>query len=243
MTETIDYNEKISALAYELKLPSFSKYGDIIRPEAAFNENLAAIMSEEATRRKNNAVQRRIKQAGFPVRKSIDTFIHRLPHLSGDSVMELASCKFITSKTNVCALGPSCTGKTHLMTAIASEAIEKGFTVRFYRVNDLLIRLNEAKSEKRLDALYTALNKCSLLCLDELGYVSVNTKNAEMLFNVVASRHEIGSTYITSNYEFSKWPGFLGNQVMTAALIEKLTQNVVILNMNGEPYRQEKNIY
>ena len=127
------------------------------------------------------------------------------------------------------------------MIAIASEAIEKGFTVRFYRVNDLLIKLHEAKTEKRLDALFSSLNKCDLLCLDELGYVSVNTKNAEMLFNVIASRHEIGSTYITSNYEFSKWPGFLGNQVMTAALIEKITQNVVILNMNGEPYRQVNN--
>jgi DNA replication protein DnaC len=58
-----------------------------------------------------------------------------------------------------------------------------------------------------------------------------------MLFNVIASRHEIGSTYITSNYEFSKWFGFLGNPIMTAALIEKLAQNVLILNMNGEPYR------
>ena len=74
---------------------------------------------------------------------------------------------------------------------------------------------------------------------DELGYVNVNTRNAEMLFNVVASRHEIGSTYITSNYEFSKWADFLGNAIMTAALIEKLTQNAVILNMNGEPYRPE----
>ena len=60
-----------------------------------------------------------------------------------------------------------------------------------------------------------------------------------MLFNVVAGRHEIGSTYITSNYEFSKWPGFLGNSTMTAALVEKLTQNALILNMNGEPYRPD----
>jgi DNA replication protein DnaC len=153
--------------------------------------------------------------------------------------MGLAACKFIESKANVCALGPSGTGKTHLMAAIAAEAIERGHSVRFYRVNDLLVRLNEAKGEKRLDALNAALKKCSLLCLDELGYASVNTKNAELLFNVAASRHEVGGTYITSNYPFSKWAGFLGNAAMTAALIEKLTQNAVALNMNGEPYRPD----
>ena len=235
----IDYDEQISVLANSLKLPTFSRYGEFIDRNAAFNENLAALLTEEAARRKNEAVQRRIKQAGFPIRKSINTFKNRLPYLTKDTVIELATCKFIETKTNVCALGPSGVGKSHLMTAIATEAIEKGYTVRFYRVNDLLIRLNEARSEKRLDALNTALKKCNMLCLDELGYVNVNTRNAEMLFNVVASRHEIGSTYITSNYEFSKWVDFLGNAVMTAALIEKLTQNAIILNMNGEPYRLE----
>jgi DNA replication protein DnaC len=234
-----DCDEQISALANDLKLPTFSRYREFTDRDAAFNENLAVLMAEEAARRNNEAVQRRIKQAGFPIRKSIHTFRNRLPHLTKDAVMELATCKFIAAKANVCALGPSGVGKSHLMTAVAMEAVEKGYTVRYYRVNDLLIRLNEARSEKRLDSLNTALKKCNMLCLDELGYVNVNSRNAEMLFNVVASRHEIGSTYITSNYPFSKWAEFLGNAVMTAALIEKLTQNALILNMNGEPYRSE----
>jgi len=237
----IDYDEQISELSKALKAPTFNKYKDIIDRNAAFNENLAAILAEEATRRNNETVQRKLRQAGFPIRKSINTFKFRLPHLKQDTVTELATCKFIANKTNLCALGPSGTGKSHLMTAIAMEAIENGYNVRFYRVNDLLVKLNEAKSDKRLDALNTTLKKCDLLCLDELGYVNVNLKNAEMLFNIVASRHEIGSTYITSNYEFSKWSGFLGNPTMTAALVEKLTQNIVILNMNGEPYRSGTN--
>jgi DNA replication protein DnaC len=232
-----DFDEQISTLAESLKLPTFSKYGEFIERSAAFNQNLAALLSEEAVRRSNVTVQRKIKQAGFPIRKSIDTFKNRLPHLTIDTITELATCKFISNKTNICALGPSGTGKSHLMTAIAMEAITKGYNVRFYRVNDLLVKLCEAKSEKRLSSLNNLLKKCDLLCLDELGYVNVNSKNADMLFNVVAGRHEIGSTYLTSNYEFSKWSGFLGNPIMTAALIEKLTQNAVILNMNGEPYR------
>jgi len=233
----IDFDEQILSLADDLKLPTFSNYREFTEQGAPLNENLASLLSAEAARRNNDAVQRRIRQAGFPVRKSIDTFRHRLPNLTKDTVAELATCKFIGNKTNICALGPSGTGKSHLMSAIAMEAIEKGYTVKFYRVNDLLVRLNEAKSEKRLDALNTALKKCQMLCLDELGYVNVNSRNADMLFNVVASRHEIGSTYITSNYPFSKWSEFLGNPTMTAALVEKLTQNAVILNMNGEPYR------
>jgi DNA replication protein DnaC len=230
---------RISELAASLRLPSFAEYGKLARPGASFGENLAELLAAEAARRDGESVRRRIRQAGFPVQKSIDTFRHRLPHLKRDAVMELAECKFIGAKANVCALGPSGTGKTHLMTAIATEAIERGHTVRFYRVNDLLVRLNEAKGEKQLGALNASLKRCALLCLDELGYVSVSAKNAELLFNVVAGRHEVGSTYITSNYEFSKWAGFLGNPAMTAALVEKLTQNAVILNMNGEPYRPD----
>lgn len=233
----IDFDEQITNLASQLKLPTFTVYKEFIKRDAAFNENLAALLSEEDARRNDATVQRRIKQAGFPVLKSINTFKHRLPHLKRETVEELATCKFIAAKTNICALGPTGTGKTHLMTAVATEAIKNGYSVRFYRVNDLLVKLSEAKSEKRLDTLNTALKKCDMLCLDELGYVNVNARNADMLFNVVAGRHEIGSTYITSNYEFSKWSGFLGNPTMTAALIEKLAQNSLVLNMNGDPYR------
>jgi DNA replication protein DnaC len=235
----IDYDEQIVKLADRLKLPTFAVYKEYIKRDASFNENLTALLSEEDSRRINMAVQRRIKQAGFPIIKSIDTFKHRLPHLKRETVDELTSCKFIAKKTNICALGPSGVGKTHLMTAIATEAIKNGYTVRFYRVNDLLLKMSEAKSEKRLDTLNTALKKCDMICLDELGYVNVNARNADLLFNVVAGRHEIGSTYITSNYEFSKWSGFLGNPTMTAALIEKLAQNALVLNMNGEPYRSD----
>ena len=235
----IDFDDRVSTLAQRLKLPTFMAYKEFIKPGAAFNENLAALLGEEDARRNNAAVQRRIRQAGFPVPKSVNTFKRRLPHLRQETVDELATCKFVAKKTNICALGPAGTGKTHLMTAIATEAILKGYTVRFFRVYDLLVRMSEAKSEKRLDAFNTALKKCDVLCLDELGYVNVNSKNSEMLFNVVAGRHEIGSTYITSNFEFSKWSGFLGNPTMTSALIEKLTQNSLILNMNGEPYRPD----
>lgn len=106
----IDYDEQIKALANDLKLPIFSNYREFTTRDAAFNENLAALLTEEATRRNNEATQRRIKQAGFPIRKSINTFKNRLPHLTQDDFTELATCKFIAAKANVCALGPSGVG-------------------------------------------------------------------------------------------------------------------------------------
>jgi DNA replication protein DnaC len=200
----IGFDEQIANLAGQLKLPTFAAYKEFIKRDASFHENLAALLGEEDARRSNAAAQRRIKQAGFPVPKAINTFKHRLPHLKRETVEELSACRFIAKKTNICALGPSGVGKTHLMTAIATEAIKNGYTVRFHRGNDVLVKLSEKKKKKRLGALNTALKKCDILCLDELGYVNVNARNADMLFNVVAGRHEIGSTYITSNYEFSK---------------------------------------
>jgi len=150
----------------------------------------------------------------------------------------LETCQFIKDKLNVCALGGSGTGKTHLMAAISREAIRLGHTVKFFRVSDMLTMLCEASTEKRLGAMMKTLLKVDLLSLDELGYISLNEKKAQLLFDVIAKRSEAGgSVFVTSNYEFSKWVDFTRNIVLTKALVGKLAGNAIVLNMNGEDYR------
>jgi len=233
-------SEIIERLAKSLRLPVFASYADYLKPDMSVEDALVELMSQECERRHSAQVRKRIHDAGLPNGKAIDTFklVPSIPHLKSEQVESLAACKFIENGTNVCALGGSGTGKTHLMAAVSREAVQLGYTVKFLRVSDMLTMLSEASTEKKLGTMSKTLQKVDMLALDELGYVSLSTKKANLLFDVIAKRCEAGSSvFVTSNFEFSRWKGFIGDDVLTKALVGKLAGNAVILNMNGEDYR------
>jgi len=230
----------IKSLAQSLRMPAFESYAEYVKPGMSVEEALIAVMSQECERRHDSLVNRRIRDAGLPNGKTIDTFklTPTVPHLKEEHVRSLETCLFIRNKVNVCALGGSGTGKTHLMAAVSRVAIQLGYTAKFYRVSDLITMLCEASTEKRLGLMMKTLLKVDLLSLDELGYVTLTVKKAQLLFDVIAKRSEAGSsTFVTSNYEFSKWKDFIGDQVLTKALVGKLAGDAIILNMNGEDFR------
>jgi len=124
------------------------------------------------------------------------------------------------------------------MAAISREAVQLGYTVKYLRVSDMLTMLHEASSEKKLSAMTNSLMKVSLLSLDELGYIALNTRKAQFLFDIIAKRNQEGaSIFVTSNFEFSRWGSFIADGVMVKALVGKLAGGAIILNMNGEDYR------
>jgi len=227
-------------LAQSLRLPVFEAYTEYVSPGMSVEEALVELMKQECARRHDALVKRRVRDADLPNGKTIDTFklVPSLPHLKKEQVQSLATCQFIEKKLNVCALGGSGTGKTHLMAAVSREAVQLGYTVKFMRVSDMLTMLSEASTEKKLGAMMKSLLKADLLSLDELGYISLSVKKAQLLFDVIAKRSEAGrSVFVTSNYEFSKWKDFTGDTVLTKALVGKLAGDSVILNMNGDDYR------
>jgi DNA replication protein DnaC len=231
---------EIIKLARRMKWHSAEHYKRHVKKENTFEENLLMLLKLENDKRESESVKRRVKLAGFPITKTLDTFefnTAKLPYLKQEQVLEIAVCDFIKDRTNVCAIGNSGTGKTHLMTAIGMEAIRKGHSVRFYRACDLAMKLSEAQSEKKLTGMLNALHKCALLCVDELGYMTLDQKSAQLLFQVLAGRYEVRSTMITSNLEFSRWPDFIGDPIMATALVDRLVHRSMILNMNGEGYR------
>ena len=231
---------EIIRLAHKMKWPMMEHYKKHVKPENSFEENLLSLLRLESDLRERESIKRRIKLAGFPIIKTLDSFefdTAKLPYLKHEQVIELALCDFIKSRTNICAIGNSGTGKTHLITALGMEAIRKGYSVRFYRACELATKLSEAQSEKRLGGMLNTLHKCQLLCVDELGYMTLDQKSAQLLFQVLAGRYEVRSTMITSNLEFSRWPDFIGDPIMATALVDRLVHRSAILNMNGEGYR------
>jgi len=231
---------EIVKLARKMKWSAVEQYKKHMKKDGTFEENLLALLKLENDLRESESLKRRIKLAGFPILKTLDAFefdSQRLPYLRQEQVLEVALCDFIKERTNVCAIGNSGTGKSHLMTAIGMEAIRRGHSVRFFRACDLAMKLSEAQSEKRLSGMINALHKCQLLCVDELGYMTLDKKSAQLLFQVLAGRYEVRSTMVTSNLEFSRWPDFIGDPIMATALVDRLVHRSTILNMNGEGYR------
>lgn len=231
---------EIVELADRMKWPVMARYEQYVSRDVSFEENLLHLLRAAADENERAVLKRRLKAASFPVLKTIDDFDFakaKLPFFNKEEYLSLFSCDFINEHTNVVAIGNCGTGKTHLMTALAFEALRKGFSVRFCRVSDLLMQLREARSEKRLNTMLKALFRVKLLVLDELGYISMDKDNTDLLFQLIANRYEVSSTIVTSNLDFQKWPEMLGDPLLASALIDRLIHRSTVLNMNGDGYR------
>lgn len=192
----------------------------------------------EVAARTANATAARIKAAGFPVLKEFDTFdFTAVPSLPKQKGLELARGDWVDQHWNCCLIGGSGTGKTHVATAIGLSLCRIGKRVRFTTAAGLVTQLTEAQQQHRLDKTLTAFDRIDLLIVDELGYLSFNRTGAELLFQVFADRYERRSLLITSNLPFGEWGQIFQGERMTAALLDRLTHQCHIFEMNGESYR------
>jgi len=226
----------ISKTANELCLPVFAHYDKYIKTGRPFEENLLELLKEQAMVTDDARIKRRVRYAGFPVLKTLDTFEmdpERFPYLNFNEFKELATCRFIEEKADVTAVGPPGRGKTHAALAIGYEAIRLGYTVRFKRAADLVNEMSEAKSEKSLSAYAKTLSRCRLLIIDEIGFLPYDDVASNFLFQVISARYETASTFYTTNYPFSKWPQFIKNNEVVTAIVGRIAHHSIVLNMNG----------
>lgn len=240
VTIKLTTDEQIVELAKYLKLPVFAAYQDYWThiKDKTFPEALLCLMQLEVEGKQERSCARRMKEARFPMMKTLDMFDpNRLPHLRPEQVTELATCDFIRQKFNVLAVGSTGGGKTHLALAVGIKAIQSGFSVRFHMVNSLMDQLVEARHQHELQQYMKVLQSCDLLILDEFGYQQLPLEQANLLFQLFASRHEQRSTFVTTNLEFSKWVTVLGDPTLTAALADRFAHKSILLNMNGPSYR------
>lgn len=226
-----------------LRLPTMlAEYAKLSREAADKDEGyesyLLKLSELEVSQRGANAITARIKNAAFPVLKDLDTFDFALtPAINKQKVLELARCQWIEEKSNLCCVGNSGTGKTHLAVALGQAACRAGKRTKFYTAATLVNHLEEAQKLYRLDRMLSMLSKIDLLIVDELGYISFSRSGAELLFQVFADRYERGSILITSNLPFGEWGSIFQGDRMTAALLDRLTHRCTIFEMNGESYR------
>jgi DNA replication protein DnaC len=227
----------------ELRLPTILREYDKVARQCAveqldYQRYLLRMTELELLDRERRATERRVRQARFPVIKTMDSFdFLAIPTLNKTLVLELARGEFLARRENVLLLGNSGTGKTHIALALGLAACQRGHRVRFTTAAALVSELIEARNEKKLLRFQRQVASYELLILDELGFVPLSKTGAELLFEMLSQRYERGSTLITSNLPFQEWTEVLGSERLTGALLDRLTHHVHILEMNGDSYR------
>jgi len=226
-----------------LKMPQAAKTYESLAREASDNNldyegYLLGVLEQEIHQRENNRIQRGIRQANFPVIKTLESFDFKaIPSISKPKVLKLMQGEYIRKKENIILVGSSGVGKSHIAVALGYEACRQGMRVKFYTAAGLINELLSAQQEYRLNKLEKQWLGPHLVILDELGYVPFSRVGAELLFQFCSSRYERGSLIITTNLEFPKWTEVLGDEQMTAALLDRLTHSAHILNINGDSFR------
>jgi DNA replication protein DnaC len=234
----------IQAEAKRLRLPVMASQAVRFAEEAALAghgslEFLAALLTAEVEQRDRNVERARVAKAKFPELKEISDFNFALvPSLNAPMIAALAKGAFIDRHEVILAVGPPGTGKTHIASGIGLEACRQGRRVRFVTVAELVMELSEAQAEHRLSRLETQLDRLDLLICDELGFIRLDSDQAQLLFILLAHRYTRGGLIITSNLEFGDWTGVFNDDArLVSALLDRLTHRCHVLQFQAESYR------
>jgi DNA replication protein DnaC len=235
--------ERVQNHLTRLKLTRMADQLDALAQEAAKEDwtyltFLEQLLDTEVSARYERDVAMKRKLAHFPFVKTLDEFDFAFqPSINERQVHELATVRFVANGENVLLLGPPGVGKTHLAIALGMAAIAQSLSVYFLTVADLLDMLHRDAQEDRLSHRLHTLCKPKLLILDEMGYFPLDRMAAQFLFQLVSRRYLKGSIILTSNKSYADWGDIFADQVLAAAILDRLLHHSVTVNIRGNSYR------
>jgi DNA replication protein DnaC len=242
-TATRDLTAELAFLTRALKAPtlrqSVARLAERAHTEGwSHEEFLAACLQREVAARQAHGGEGRIRHARFPARKSLEEFdFDHARALKREQIAHLGTLDFVTARENVVFLGPPGTGKTHLAIGLGIRACQAGHRVAFATAAQWVNLLADAHTAGRLQAELIRLGRYPLLVVDEVGYIPFEAEAANLFFQLVSARYERASLIVTSNKPFGRWGEVFGDDVVAAAMIDRLVHHAEVIALKGDSYR------
>ena len=222
-----------------LRLPTVhAKFPELaeaaVRDQMTYRGFLAELLMAECDDRNRRRSERRIKAAAFPRQKTLREFdFEANPDIDPATIHTLASSEWVKKGEPLCLIGDSGTGKSRLLIALGTEAAMAGSRAKY----TLATKLVEAADDQQLNKTITRHGRVDLLCIDELGYMELDRRGAELLFQVLTEREEQNSLAIASNEAFNGWAKTFTDPRLCAAILDRLTFGGTIIETGTDSYR------
>ena len=235
--------EQLSWLRLKFMLDNYQNMADAAAKKNCNHQKyLEDLLQGETDLRWDNSINRRITMARFPVVKTMEQFQWNWPSkINRSQIQQLCRLNFINQKANVIFLGGVGMGKTHLATAIGYQAYLKGYGVLFTTAIDVINTLTADMAAGQLKKGLKRYLKPELLILDELGYLPIDKRGADLLFQIISYRYEKGSIMLTSNRAYKDWAEIFNNDAtLTSAILDRLLHHAETLIIEGKSYRMKE---
>jgi DNA replication protein DnaC len=238
--------DAIRHMLADLKMPGSLEAIDGILAEIdgghlAATEAIDRLLSAQITLRNNRRLKAAMRSSRLPAVKTLESFNFTFqPSIKRQQIESLHELGFIDRKENVVLLGPPGVGKTHLAISLAIAAAQRGRRVYYGTLIDLITSLQDAQAAGQLKRRLAVLTHPSLLVVDEIGYLPIDHSGAVLFFQLMNRRYETASTVLTSNKGFEEWGEILGDDVMAAALIDRVLHHCHLVNIRGNSYRMRE---
>jgi len=227
----------------KLRLSGLASTLEVRLQEAAGNqlnhqEFLELIVADELAIRGDRAIARRVKKASFRELKGLEDFDFQFnPSIKRRQIMDLATCRFITERTDLFILGPPGVGKSHLVQAIGHQAARTGFTVLYRSIFDVITDLIQAENFGTGSKTMNRYLNVDLLIIDDMGIKRLPKQSGEYLFEIIMRRYELRSTVMTSNRPLEEWGQLIGDVPTATAILDRVLHRAEIIQITGKSYR------
>jgi len=232
--------EKLVELGLEVAAEELAgELSEAVQHNRSVHQVLDRLLEKEMRLRQERRIRTSLKLSGLPPGMTLSNFDFGFqPSIDKKQIETLATCQFVRDHTTLLVQGPPGVGKTHLVTALGVKAIEHGFSIAFYRLDELLHEMRKDGDVPPQRLRRKKYFNASYLVVDEVGFEPMNPKDASLFFRLVSYRYLRGSTAITTNKAVKDWPGiFAGDEALTAAILDRLLHKSVVLNIRGRSYR------
>ena len=235
--------DRLRSMLADLKMPGALEALDSILQSVdggslTPGEAIERLLGAQIALRNNRRLQAAMRSSRLPAVKTLQEFDFTFqPSIKREQIESLHELGFLERKENVILLGPPGVGKTHLAISLAIAAAQSGRRVYYGTLVDLIASLEEAQATGHLLQRLKVLTHPALLVVDEIGYLPITRTGAMLFFQLMSRRYEHASTVLTSNKGFEEWGGILGDEVMAAALIDRLLHHCHVVSIRGNSYR------